>query len=249
MSRIIGFAIRTIIKLKVILLSLLAGMAIATWLQAREQSRTWGLSPGESERDLPGDDLVAMPVHSDTRSLVIDAPPARVWSWLKRLGQSNAGWYSYGFLDQPWSPVAAALRRSRSLAGTGELAVGDVVATHPDGGFVAKVVEPERALVLHLDDDIVREQVRALAEKGSEGAARAATEMEDMPAFGFSWAFVLEPEAGDRTRLIERLRLDIAVSAPQRRLLPFMGIGAFTLMRSQMLGIKRRAEEGMAPAA
>jgi hypothetical protein len=32
------------------------------------------------------------------------------------------------------------------------------------------------------------------------------------------------------------------MAAQQRRLLPLMGLGAFALMRSQMLGIKRLAE-------
>lgn len=248
MLRLLGFTIRTVIKLKVILISVAAGMGIAFGLRAREQSRTWGLVPGDAERSLPGDDLVATPDHGDTRSLVIDAPPARVWPWLVRMGRGRAGWYSYGMLDRPWSPVGPALRRSGGER-AGDLTVGGVVPTHPDGGFVARVVEPEHALVLYFDDDIAREQVRALADKGSEGAARAATEMEDLPPFGLTWAFVVEPEPGGRTRLIERFRLHIDVTAPQRRLMPLMGLGAFALMRSQMLGIQRRAEEGPPPSA
>jgi hypothetical protein len=247
--RLLGFLIRTVIRLKVILLSVLAGMGIAYWLQTREQSRTWGLAPGVADRSLAGDDLVDAPDHSDTRSLVIEAPPAQVWAWLARMGRSRTGWFSYGFLDRRWSPVAAAIGRSQSSPVAGDLAEGDVVPTNPGGGFVARIVEPERALVLYLDDEIAREQTRALAASGSEGAARAATEMEDMPEFGATWAFVLEPEAGDRTRLIGRFRLSMDMAAQQRRLLPLMGLGAFALMRSQMLGIKRRAEEGRPPDA
>jgi hypothetical protein len=248
---LLGFLIRTIIRLKVIVLAVLAGMGVAYGLQAREQSRSWGLVPGEAERPLPGDDLVALPDHVETRSLVIDAPPDRVWPWLSRLGRSGAGWYSYGLLDRPWSPVRMALTRGPKLTPEAHeaLEVGDIVPLQPGGGFVVRAMEPEHALVLFFDDEIAREQVRALAETGSEGAARAATEMEDMPAFGVSWVFILEPEAEGRTRLIERLRMDFDVSAPQRRLMPLMGLGAFTLMRSQMLGLKRRAEEGKPPAS
>jgi hypothetical protein len=244
MLRLLGFTLRTLIKLKVILLSLMVGVAIAYGLQTREQSRTWGLVPGEADRSLPGDDLVATPDRSDTRSLVIDAPPAQVWAWLARMGRNPAGWFSYGFLDQRWSPVGAAIARSATRPPAGDLSEGDVVPTNPGGGFVARVVEPERALVLYLDDEIAREQTRALAASGSEGAARAATELEDMPAFGATWAYVLEPEAHDRTRLIGRFRVSMEMAAQQRRLVPLMGLGAFALLRSQMLGIKRRVEAG-----
>jgi hypothetical protein len=250
MLRVLGFTIRTIIKLKVILVSVAAGMGIAFGLRAREQSRTWGLVPGDAERSLPGDDLVATPDHGDTRSLVIDAPPARVWPWLVRMG-GEAGWYSYGFLDRPWSPLRAAMARGWH-GGQSErrLEVGDVVRIQPDGGFVARIVEPEHALVLYLDDDIVREQAQALlAAKAPGAAARVATEMQDMPGFRATWALILEPETGDRTRLIGRFRVSMELAAQQRRLLPLMGLGSFALMRSQMLGIQRRAEEGRPPTA
>jgi proline iminopeptidase len=221
----------------------MAGMAIASWLSIREQSRTWGLAPGAADRSLPGDDLVPAPDHTDTRSLVIDAPPAQVWAWLAQLARRRTGWFSYGFLDRRFSPVGAAMGRSATPPAAGDLSEGDVVPTNPGGGFVARVVEPEHALVLFLDDEIVREQTRALAAtSGSEGAARAATELEDMPGFGATWSYVLEPEPGDRTLLIGRFRVSMEMAAQQRRLLPLMGLGAFALMRSQMLGIKRLAE-------
>jgi hypothetical protein len=78
-----------------------------------------------------------------------------------------------------------------------------VVRIQPDGGFVARIVEPEHALVLYLDDDIARQQAQALlAAKAPGAAARMATEMEDMPGFRATWSLILEPETGDRTRLI-----------------------------------------------
>jgi len=113
---------------------------------------------------------------------------------------------------------------------------------------VARVVEPGKALVLYLDDAIVRDQAQASADEGSVKAAERLRDI-DMPTFRLSWAFVLEGEPAGRSRLVERFRLQLDLSAPQRRALPIMGLGVFALMRSQMLGIKRRVERGGQPAA
>lgn len=237
------FLVKMIFRLKVVILSMAAGVAIAYGLQAREQSRSWGLLPGDADRALPGDDLVAQPDVVETRSLIIEAPPAEVWPWLVQMGYGRGGWYSYAQLDRPWSPPG------RSVAPSSEsilpefqgLAVGDIVPTHPGGGFAARVVEADRALVLYLDDPMVREQAQALVAEGAVKAAESVVD-GDMPAFRLSWAFVLDAESDGRSRLVERFRLQMDLSAPQRRGLRVLALGVFALMRSQMLGIKRRVE-------
>jgi len=236
--------LKLIFRLKVIALSVAAGMAIAYGLQLRQLSRSWGLLPGDADRQLPGDDLVDDADHTETRSIIVEAAPSAIWPWLAQMGYGRGGWYGYPQLDRAWSPVASARSGSadRLLPGHGDLAVGDIVPTHPGGGFVAKVVEPDRALVLYLDDVILREQAQTAADKGSVRAAERLREM-DMPAFGMSWAFILDEEPAGRSRLVERFRLRMDLSAPQRRGLPMLGLGVFALMRSQMLGIKRRVEK------
>jgi len=234
---------KLVFRLKVVILSMAAGVAIAYGLQAREQSRSWGLLPGDADRELPGDDLVAQPDHVETRSLVIEARPSEVWPWLMQLGYGRGGWYSYAQLDRPWSPPgrAAAPSSETILPQFQGLAVGDMVPTHPDGGFEARVVEPDRALALYLDDVMVREQARAQVAAGTLKAAESVAD-RDMPAFRLSWAFVLDEEAGGRSRLIERFRLQMDLSAAQRSGLRVLGLAVFVLLRSQMLGIKRRVE-------
>ena len=60
--------------------------------------------------------------------------------------------------------------------------------------------------------------------------------------FAASWAFVLEPVEGGRTRLIERFRVRFGAGGPQFRVIgPIMGFGVFVMMRRQMLGIRDRA--------
>jgi hypothetical protein len=246
MLGLLGLVFRLLIRLKVIVVSMGLGAAIAFALSARQESRIWGLDAADVGRELPGDDLVETPDHVETRSLVIEALPATIWPLLTRLGYGRGGWYSYPILDRAWRPMGPSSWSPALAAGSpvDDLAEGDIVPTDPDGGFVARVVDVERALVLYLDDVVLRERLERQATEGSEQAREVLDDLDKMPAFGVSWAFVLEPEPGGRTRLIERMRLRMDVSGGQRRALPLMGLALFAFMRRQMIGIKRRVETG-----
>ena len=122
-----------------------------------------GGGPGASTRTrrprpLPGDDVVAEPVASETRGITIDAPPEHVWPWLVQMGFGKAGWYSYDRLDQ----------RGKSADGIVEawqtLEVGDIVPTHPGGGFEVVEPRPGPGLVLRSDTALVTAQAEAWAE-------------------------------------------------------------------------------------
>ena len=216
-------------------------------LFVRPWIRRWGVSSGDAGTVLPGDGLVDAPTVVDTRSITIDAAPGDVWPWLVQMGYGRAGWYSYDQLDQDG-------RSADEIASEWQgLAVGDVVPTHPSGGFVVKALEPERALVLYVDGTMV-EEWRAKADRADRGtagiqisgAALGATVPRD---FAGSWAFVLQPTAEGRTRLVERLRFRFpgpqAVGADVVR--EALGFGVFLMMRKQMLGLRDRAE-GLAAA-
>jgi hypothetical protein len=134
------------------------------------------------------------------------------------------------------------------------LAVGDLLPTHPGGGFVVRVLDPERALVVYADTTSVQEQAETYAERLSAGEAEAspvnlkATEAimaNTQPVdFAASWAFVLEPAPNGGTKLIERFRVRFGETDKPwtRYTLPMVGFGVFMMMRKQMLGIKERAE-------
>jgi hypothetical protein len=241
-------AFRLLMRLKVVLVAIVAGMAMAFYLQLREQQRTWGVVPGDRDRRLAGDDLVPDAGITETRTLTVDAPPSKVWPWLVQMGYGRGGWYSYDRLDIKGSSAARVMPEFQDLA------VGDVVPTHPGGGFVARVVDPETALVLYLDDELVGSQAKAAADDETPEVADESVPLGlpvagalggmTMPAFKASWAFVLEPDAGGtRTRLIERMRVWTADGGlPQRVGLPVMGLGVFAMTRKHMLGVKERAE-------
>ena len=246
----IKLAFKLISKLWLVALSVVAGMALAFALQLRELHRSWGVVPEDSGRSLRGDDLVVNPSVIDTRSLIVDAPPSAVWPWLVQLGYGRGGWYSYDQLDMKGSSARRILPEYQSLA------EGDIVPTHPGGGFVARIVEPDTALVLYLDHDLVQDQMQsAVGKRGGDsldgideempGGLQFAGALGDMtmPEFRASWAFILDPEEGGKTRLIERFRVWTAEGGlPQKLGMPVMGMGVFVMTRKHMLGVKERAE-------
>jgi hypothetical protein len=205
------------------LASALVASGVVYFAFVRPKVRGWGLDPHEAELPLPGDELIDEPSHVETRGITIHAPVAKVWPWLVQMGFGRAGWYSYDMLD------------ARNPAPDGvmpefqDLKVGDVMPTHPGGGFLVKVVEPERALVLYTDTDLLRSQ------SGRE-------DNESYPEIQASWAFYLQPEDGG-TRLIERFRARTPGSGPATAVLgEIMGTGIVLMTRKQMLSIKERVE-------
>jgi hypothetical protein len=226
-------------KLSVAALAVIAVQVVAGFTWARRLWRTWGIDPIEAERMLPGDDLVGEATTADTRGITIDAPPSTVWPWLLQLGYGRGGWYSYDRLDMRGQSTQSVLPEHQALA------VGDVVPTDPQGGFVVRAVEPERALVLFVDDGIAAAQrgtgPMEAAPAGLEASGRFMKSAMP-PRFAVSWAIVLEPMSGGRTRLIERVRARFGEATPGSRALgPVLGFGVFLMTRRQMLGLAERA--------
>jgi len=221
------------------------GAGVITYREiVRPWWRSWGIHGGDVGRALPGDDLVVAAPVMDTRSIEIDASPSDVWPWLVQMGYGRAGWYSYDTIDM----VGASSRRI--VPEWQSLTVGDVVPTHPGGGFVVRGLEPERALVLYSDTEIVRSQATVARDSAIEsptanvqaaGAVLGATQPTE---FAASWTFVLEPIGVGRTRLIERFRVKFGETDKPwtAATLPVVGFGVFLMTRQQMLGIRERAE-------
>ncbi|OFW54754.1 MAG: hypothetical protein A2146_01265 [Actinobacteria bacterium RBG_16_67_10] len=211
--------------IRAILLTLISAViasGIVYFAFVRPKVRGWGLDPHEAELPLPGDDLIPEPSHVETRGITINAPVAKVWPWLVQMGFGRAGWYSFEMLDNKASADSV-------LPEFQALKAGDVMPTHPGGGFLVKTVEPERALVLYTDTDLLRSQ----AER---------SENESYPEIKASWAFYLQPEDGT-TRLIERFRAKTPGSGPATAVLgEIMGTGIVLMTRKQMLSIKERVE-------
>ncbi len=139
------------------------GVVVARLLD--QWRRTWGVSPVEAMKSLPGDDLVPNAATSETRGITIDAPVSAVWPWLVQMGYGRGGWYSYDQIDMG-RPSATTI-----LPELQQLAVGDLLPTHPGGGFEVKVLEPEHALVVYSDTALVQSQMEAARAAGVERAS------------------------------------------------------------------------------
>jgi hypothetical protein len=225
-----------------------AGAAIG-FVQARAAFRTWGLDASEATRLLPGDEIVTDAEAIDTRGIDIDAPPEKVWPWLVQMGYGRAGWYSYDQLDMNQPSADHIVPELQALG------VGDIVPTHPGGGFEVRVIEPGEALVLYADRKLIDEQAAAARHTLAEASVNIRATGKYLDAsmrgdFQASWAFVLEPRPEGRTRLIERFRghMDLPVEAgPAAQVAPAIAgkallFGLFVMVRRQMLGIRDRAE-------
>jgi hypothetical protein len=232
-------------RMRLFLVGAAIGTATAiTVTQARRWWRTWGVDPAEATKRLPGDDIVLDAVGGETRGVTIDAPPEAVWPWLLQMGYGRAGWYSYDQLDQRGRSADEVVETWQDLA------VGDIVPTHPGGGFEVAGIEPGRALVLRTDTALVAAQAAAVSgaanglEAATPGVKLSGAMLSGTPQqFAASWAFVLEPLDGGRTRFIERFRIWFGAEQPGSRfVMPFLGFGVFVMMQKQMVGIRERAE-------
>jgi hypothetical protein len=235
---------------RLVILAAAAGAAgYAAWkIRGEPWYRDWGHDADEAVRSLPGDDLIADPTAIDTRGIDIAAPPEQVWPWLLQMGYGRGGWYSYDQMDMKGSSA------SEIVPDLQHLEVGDLVPTHPGGGFVVKAIEPGHALVLWIDRATVEAQAEAAKEAGGGiesapanlQATGAMLDLSSAPEFEATWAFVLEPrDDGRSTRLTERFRARMVGGGQGVRLgAPFLGFGVFVMMRKQMLGIRDRVESG-----
>jgi hypothetical protein len=217
--------------------TVISGAAAAGFVVARQVWRTWGVDPEEADRTLPGDDLVADANAVETRGIDLDAPPHAVWPWLAQMGYGRAGWYSYDSMDMDKASARTIEPHLETPA------VGDIVPTHPGGGFVVKAVEPERSLVLYMDREIAQRQAADQAVDPSPANLKAAGRFMDSATgdFAASWAFILTPTHSGGTRLIERARARMEAPEGARVILrPILGFGVFVMMRKQLLGIRER---------
>jgi len=188
----------------------------------RRRLLTWGSTPDEVARALPGDELVRSPHLTSTRSITVRAAAVDVWPWLAQMGQGRGGLYSYDWLEN----LAGCQMRSadRVVPEWQSVEVGDPFRLHPDLALRVARIDPGEALVV----------------EGRVSPTGQETSGSDAP-YDFSWAFVLVPVGQDATRLIIRERY--RYHAPWVRLMvePVSVISSVMTER-MMRGIRYRAE-------
>jgi len=176
-------------------------------------ARSWGATPGETRRRLPGDTFIPVPTQRATLAISIHAGPQQIWPWLAQMGKGRGGLYSYdwldrafGILDEPSSTVI--------LPQFQELAEGDLIPVGKGGSFPVLAVEPLRHLVLGGGDD----------------------EMTVV------WSFVLMPSDQGVTRLITRYQANYQKTLRNRFIAAALIVTGFLMTRRMLLNLRERAE-------
>jgi hypothetical protein len=195
--------------------------------------RTSGTSAGERAAQLPGDDLIERPLVTTTHAITIDATPDRVWPWLVQMGWHQGGWYTARWVDRMLFP-ANWPSADRIIPELQSRRVGDRIPDGPPDSateFVIVAMQRNRHLVLrsrtHLPPSW-RERYGAWID--------------------WTWAFVLEPVAGGRTRLVLRSRCRLGPRWIAACYWGAMVPADFVMARQQLKGVKSRAERSPAAA-
>lgn len=209
---------------------LLAWIALVlgnAWAVAYYLGRTWGSTPEERRRRLPGDEFVPEPMMGGDHAVTIDAAPEDVWPWLVQMGWHRAGWYTYRWVDRLLFPQNAP-SADRILPELQDLQAGDRI---PDGPpelgcfFVVEQLQPAHHLVLrswtHLPPQLL-----------------------DRPgvAMNWTWVFVTEQAGGGRTRFHFRWRARLQPLWLRILYQTLVMPADFVMSRSMCLGLKKRAE-------
>lgn len=202
----------------------ICGYAGLQWL-----GRTYGSTPQERRRPMPGDDVVRHPQTVANHAITIPAPPECVWPWLVQVGWHRGGWYTARWVDALMFPDNSP-SAGRLLPEYQRLDVGDFV---PDGppetecGFVVREVRPAADLVLYSTSHLpLSWRTRGLAR------------------ISWTWSFVLTPvetRSGLGTRLAFRWRARTSpwwlTTGANLVLIP----ADFVMSRDMLRGLRRRA--------
>lgn len=200
------------------LFALAGGLALTTvyWFPVRRWFSRWGTTPEELERVMPGDALIRHPTDTSTGAVTVNAPPEDIWPWLVQMGTGRGGMYSYDWLDRLFGFIDRP-SAVRILPEFQNLAVGDRIPWGRDE-LTVSVLEPLRALALSLDGHGMQ----------------------------WVWQFGLYPLDDHHTRLVDRGTERIPDKPLWWLWMRIMEPAAFIMTRRFMLGVKQRAEAGVA---
>ncbi len=128
-------------------LAVLATGLVAAYLAAvRPWMLRWGATTEETNKALPGDELVPNPGSQSTRAVTVNAPVGAVWPWLAQVGQDRAGFYSYEWLE---NFAGCRMRNAEQIhAKWQERAIGETVYLHHAYGLPVARFERDRVLAL-----------------------------------------------------------------------------------------------------
>jgi len=125
--------------------------ALAYSPPARRWYLTYGATPEEVDRAMPGDHLLTGPVLKSTRAITIDSPPSAVWPWLMQMGSGRGGAYTYDWIENLFGLEMHSA--DAILPEFQHLAVGDVLPLGPSGpGMRVEICDTASTLAFRSED-------------------------------------------------------------------------------------------------
>jgi hypothetical protein len=196
----------------------------------KSRYQTWGATPEEMARPLPGDERVPKSLVTNNLAITIRATAAEVWPWIAQLGQERGGMYSYELLE---NMVGCKMRNADRVHPEWEMKVGDLMRMGPPGYPVDQVVAVERG--------------RWLLMAGANPKTGAVDPIGpgQTTYTNYTWLLYLDERPDGTTRLISRSHLDYAPRSFGFKLIweVFTDPIGCMMTRKMLLTIKQRAEQ------
>jgi hypothetical protein len=132
--------------------ALATGIAVAAYSALlRTRCLTWGATPEEISRQMPGDDLLPQPDLLATRAVGIAVSPNAIWPWLVQMGSGRGGVYTYDWIENLFG--LGMHSANEILPQYQDLKVGDVLPVGSKGPRMrVEVLDPEQVLVFCSED-------------------------------------------------------------------------------------------------
>lgn len=180
---------------------------------------TWGATPVEVARVLPGDELVQNAGVNWTHGITINAPTAAVWPWIAQMGERRGAFYSYTFIENQMGNGDVYHNADHIVPEWQNPKPGDDLI----GGFLplkVREVVPDKHMTGFLDGDIK-----------------------------WAWVWYLEPINPNQTRLLVRMKIAAPSGMANPIADVGIGLGAFIMGNAMLQGIQARAEGDIPPAS
>jgi hypothetical protein len=198
---------------------IIGGVALATSLAAasypvllRQRCLTWGATPDEVARELPGDELLVTADIVSTRAVTVDAPPSAIWPWLVQMGSGRGGAYTYDWIE---NLLGLGMHSADEILPQFQnVKLGDEMEIGPNGlKMGVEVLDRERVFTIRLSD---AKWVWIFALFPEADSTRLVSRNR-----------IATPDASPLIRLVN---------------LMLMEPGSLVMERKMLLGIKQRAE-------
>ena len=229
-TTILGIALVVLKWAAIVLLAFVALLVLGFVLVpplTRSFTDRWGATRAEVAATYPGDELLPVKREISTKAVTIDAPPKLVYELLVQMGQHRAGWYGWDWfynLTKSSDFVDGHYSR-RVVPELQNLRTGDKISINDMVQYRVVAAEPGRHLVLFAGS----------LEPGEKPSGTWTAN---------TMAFVIEPLAEDRSRLILRMRADGSETGFARWIWNGpLNFGGALFSHKTIVGLGRVAEE------